>query len=202
MPELPEVEAVATALRPLVRGSTIRRGRVIHPIAVRPSSQRWRHGGKGAEAAARKFVAQVRGRKIIDVERRGKYLLLRLDRGYVVLHFRLDGQLVWFDSHKIKGHVDVAFHTSSGTLGFLDRRHFGRASWVENLEDAQGVNRLGVDPLAKEFTSEHLIKILASSRRPLKEILLDQAESPESETSIRAKRCGARGSTLASPRIA
>jgi formamidopyrimidine-DNA glycosylase len=168
MPELPEVEAVAVALRPLVRGTTILRCRVIHPIAVRPTT------GRGAKAAARRIVGQLRGRTILNVERRGKYLLLPLDRGIVVMHFRLDGQLVWFDSARIRGHVDVALQTDRGTLGFLDRRHFGRVYWYRGIEDATGVNQLGVDPLAKEFTAACLAGLLSSSRRPLKEFLLDQ----------------------------
>ena len=168
MPELPEVEAVAVALSPLVRGASILRCRVIHPIAVRPTT------GRGANAAARRIVARLRGRTILNVERRGKYLLLPLDRGFIVMHFRLDGQLVWFDSRKITGHVDVALETNRGTLGFLDRRHFGRVYWYQDLKDAIGVNQLGVDPLANEFTAARLAGLLSSSRRPLKEFLLDQ----------------------------
>ncbi|MGC2333754.1 MAG: DNA-formamidopyrimidine glycosylase family protein, partial [Candidatus Acidiferrales bacterium] len=95
MPELPEVEAVARALRPLVIGQTILRCRVIHPIAVRPTS------GRGAARAAATIEKNARGRTTRAVERRGKYLILRLDRGCLVLHFKLDGQLIWFPTHKI-----------------------------------------------------------------------------------------------------
>ena len=123
MPELPEVEAVAQGLRPLVVGRTIRRCRVIHPVAVRPSS------GRGEKQSALLIQRNVRGQNIRAVERRGKYLLLILDRGCLALHFRLDGQLIWFDAHKISGHVDVAFEMAEGTLGFVDPRHFGRVRW-------------------------------------------------------------------------
>jgi len=168
MPELPEVEAVARALRPLVEGRTIRRARVLHPIAVRPSS------GRGARRAAQDLVARLRGRWITRVGRRGKYLLLELDRGCVVMHFRLDGQLVWFDSHTLAGHVDVALDLDSGTLGFVDRRHFGRVQHFTQPDDLPGIRALGVDPLTPEFTAEKLADILRSSR-PLKLLLLDQA---------------------------
>jgi formamidopyrimidine-DNA glycosylase len=168
MPELPEVEAVARALRPLVQGRTIRRARVLHPIAVRPSC------GRGARRAAQDLAARLRGRRITRASRRGKYLLLELDRGCVVMHFRLDGQLVWFDSHALSGHIDVAFDLDSGTLGFVDRRHFGRVQLLAEPDDLPGIRALGVDPLTPEFTAEKLAEILRSSR-PLKLLLLDQA---------------------------
>jgi len=168
MPELPEVEAVAVTLRPLVRGKTIRRCRIIHSIAVRPPA------GYGEKRAARQIESQLKGRKILEVERLGKYLLLRFERGFVALHFRLDGQLVWFADSKLSGHIDVAFHMDRGTLGFVDRRHFGRVQWLERIADSKGIDQLGVDPLSKEFTVGCLENLLSSSKRPLKEFLLEQ----------------------------
>ncbi len=161
MPELPEVEAVARSLRPLVRGQEIVRCRVLHPIAVRPQRP----------ATLRRAVE---GQRIEDVERRGKYLLLRLPRGCVVVHFRLDGQLVWFDSHTISGHIDVAFELERGTLGFVDRRHFGRVQWLARPEENSGIVALGVDALSPEFTFQHFQAMLEKTRRPLKLLLMDQ----------------------------
>jgi formamidopyrimidine-DNA glycosylase len=169
MPELPEVEAVARALRPLVVGQTIRRCRVIHPIAVRPSS------GRGAKQAAAAMELAVRGQKIQAVERRGKYLILMLERGALVMHFRLDGQLIWFDSREITGHVDVAFEMNRGTLGFVDGRHFGRVQWTDAPEKLSGVRNMGIEPLSAEFTAARFSEMLKASRRPLKLFLLDQA---------------------------
>lgn len=168
MPELPEVEAVARALRSLVEGQTIRRCRVIHPIAVRPSS------GRGAKKAAAIIEKNAARRQIRAVERRGKYIVLALDRGSLVLHFRLDGQLVWFDSKTIHGHVDVALEFDHGTLGFLDRRHFGRVQWVDSLEQIPGLRAMGIDPLSREFTAKRFAELLSASDRPLKLFLLDQ----------------------------
>jgi formamidopyrimidine-DNA glycosylase len=167
MPELPEIEAIARSLRPLVSGKTIRRCRVIHAIAVRPSS------GRGAKRAAAALERRLRARRIRRVSRRGKYLLFELNRGNVVLHFRLSGQLVWFDSG-ISGHVDVAFEFGTGALGFVDRRHLGRVQWLAAPEDLPGIRGLGVDPLSAAFTAERLEKILSGSKRPLKLVLLDQ----------------------------
>ncbi|MGA9630389.1 MAG: DNA-formamidopyrimidine glycosylase [Candidatus Acidiferrales bacterium] len=168
MPELPEVEAVARTLRPIVVGRTILRCRVIHPIAVRPTS------GRGAERAATVIEKKARGRTIRAVERRGKYLILRLDRGCLVLHFKLDGQLIWFPRRRITGHIDVAFEMRGGTLGFVDGRHFGRVQWADAPEEIPGIRKMGVEPLSPEFTDERLAAMLRASRRPLKAFLLDQ----------------------------
>jgi len=168
MPELPEVEAVARTVRRLIRGQAILGCRVLHPIAVRPQSP----------AALQRNVIDLR---IEDVERRGKYLLLRLSRGWLVMHFRLDGQLVWFDpqpgswSHRSGGvHIDIALKLKAGTLGFVDRRHLGRVHWLARPEDSPGLRTLGVDPLSRGFTPELLEGLLAKARRPLKFLLMDQ----------------------------
>jgi formamidopyrimidine-DNA glycosylase len=168
MPELPEVEALARTLRLFVVGRKIIRSRVIHQIAVRPSS------GRGAEKAARALQSQVRGERINAVERRGKYLLLRLDHGWLALHFRLTGKVVWFDSHWISGHVDIAFEFERDTLGFVDGRHLGRVYSVASPEAVPGISSLGVDPLSADFTVERLATILRSTGRPFKITLLDQ----------------------------
>ena len=171
MPELPEVEAVVRTLRPLVQGQRIRCVHVFHPIAVKP------------QPAAR-LVEFATDRRIQRVERKGKYVLLMLDRGLLTLHFRLDGQLVWFaDGRELleranvpEGgvHVDVAFELSKGVLGFADRRHFGRVYAWDSLEDSRGLASLGVDALSKDFTVSTFLTLLAASARPLKDFLLDQ----------------------------
>jgi formamidopyrimidine-DNA glycosylase len=170
MPELPEVEAVARALRPLVVGRTIIRCRVIHPIAVRPTSRR------GAAQAAATIEKNARGRRIRAVERRGKHLLLLLDRGCLALHFMLDGQLIWFDRRETSGHIDVAFEMRTGTLGFVDGRHFGRVQWADAPEEIPGIRKMGVEPLSRDFTAARFATMLRASRRPLKAFLLDQSK--------------------------
>jgi formamidopyrimidine-DNA glycosylase len=171
MPELPEVEAVVRTLRPLVRGRKIRGVYVLHTIATKPQ--------KPAELA--RFVEK---QTIRDVTRHGKYLLLELNRGILTMHFRLDGQLLWFTSASemetkanqapYNVHVDIAVEFDRGVLGFADRRHFGRVHFFESREASKGLRSLGIDALSKEFTSKHFAALLAESRRPLKEFLLDQ----------------------------
>ena len=169
MPELPEVEAVVRALRPFVVGRKITSCRVLHPIAVRPSS------GRGARAAAARIERALPGRRVVGVTRLGKFLLMPLDRGVIAMHFRLDGQLVWFEATKTTGHIDVAIgFGGAGTLGFVDGRHFGRVEFEEDQSQIAGLKKLGVDPLSKEFTRPRFAELLAKSSLPLKLFLLDQ----------------------------
>src|SRR5271155_3408868 len=168
MPELPEVEAVVRALRPLMEGETIVRCRVIHPVVVHPSP------GSPKKQAAAWLARKLRGEKVRAVQRRGKYLILDLEHGSLILHFRFDGQLIWFDSAKISGHVDVAFETRRGTLGFMDPRHLGRVQWAASPEEVGGIRALGVEPLSSDFTPARLLEMLRASRQPLKLFLLDQ----------------------------
>jgi len=171
MPELPEVETVVRTLRPFVKGQSIRCVHVFHAIATKPQT-------------ASHLVEFVTGRRIQRVERKGKYVLLVLDRGLLTLHFRLDGQLIWFanaeelleraNARENGVHVDVAFELGNGVLGFADRRHFGRVHAWDRLEDSFGLASLGFDALSKEFTPARFRQLLAASVRPLKDFLLDQ----------------------------
>ncbi|PYU75618.1 MAG: formamidopyrimidine-DNA glycosylase [Acidobacteria bacterium] len=172
MPELPEVEAVVRTLRPLVQGRKIRCVHIFHPIATKPQ-------------APSHVARQVQGRRIRFVDRKGKYVLLVLDRGLLTMHFRLDGQLLWFSNGKEllqranqreNGvHVDVALELDKGVLGFADRRHFGRIHIWESANDCPDLSGLGIDALWRDFTSSRFTETLLASKRPLKNFLLDQS---------------------------
>jgi len=172
MPELPEVQAVVRTLRPFLKARKIRGVHVLHAIAVKPQ--------RPSELAR---IAE--GQRISDVGRHGKYLLVLLQSGLLTMHFRLDGQLVWFSSSKeflaranakIDGvHVDVALELDRGVLGSADRRHFGRVHAWRSRRECAGLGRLGIDARAKQFTANYFFGLLRGSRRPLKEFLLEQS---------------------------
>jgi formamidopyrimidine-DNA glycosylase len=168
MPELPEVEAVARTLRPLVERRRIRCVHVFHPIAVKPQSP--------------SHVARVASkRRIQSVTRRGKYLFLDLDCGTVTMHFKLGGQLIWFPNAKdllkhanqspdqsgkrpaTNVHVDVAFGLDNGILAFADRRPVGRVYAYDATPQSLTRKSLGVEALSPEFTPAHLGAILGAS---------------------------------------
>lgn len=163
MPEAPEVEAVLRALRPHIEGCTIRDACIVHPIAIKPQR-------------ATEFVRHVRGQTIQSISRRGKYLLLNLSRGLLVLHFKFDGQLILFDRQPSPGvHVDVLLHLDKTVLAFVDPRHFGRILWYPDIASARSLSKLGLDVFSPSFTVPALAKILRRTNRFIKSALLDQS---------------------------
>jgi formamidopyrimidine-DNA glycosylase len=174
MPELPEVEAVATSLRPLVTKCKIRSVEVFHPIAVLPQT-------------ASHVSKVLTGRRIESLQRKGKYLFLALDDGAAIeMHFRFDGHLIRFANAKELDarankktdngvHVDVALELDKGVIAFADGRHLGRVHAWESLAECPPYNELGIDAMSPEFTAKAFAQLVAKSRRPLKEFLLDQS---------------------------
>jgi formamidopyrimidine-DNA glycosylase len=172
MPELPEVEAIAVTLRPFVARRKILAVHVFHPIATQPQSPA-------------QVSRSAHNRKIDSVARRGKYLFLALDRGFIEMHFRFDGHLIWFTNAKQLldranqkpggTHVDVALELDKGVLAFADGRHLGRVHFWEAIVACPGAAKLGVDAMSKKFTQAAFLDLLKKSRRPLKEFLLDQS---------------------------
>jgi formamidopyrimidine-DNA glycosylase len=156
----------------MVTGRRIRSVQVFHAIPTR-------------QQAPAELAKRVTGRNVVGVSRKGKYLFLDLDRGLIEMHFRFDGQLIWLKStkellqranRKPDGvHVDVALEFAKGVLCFADGRHLGRVHFWEPAETCVPLNQLGVDALSPEFTTDLLRRELASSKRPMKEFLLDQS---------------------------
>jgi formamidopyrimidine-DNA glycosylase len=174
MPELPEVEAVAISLRPLVETRKIRSVEIFHPIAVLPQSP----------PHVSKFLT---GRRIDSVQRKGKYLFLVLDNGAAIeMHFRFDGHLIHLSNAKeidarankktdTGVHIDVALELDKGVLAFADGRHLGRVHAWPSLAACPPYNELGIDAMSPEFTANAFARLISKSRRPLKEFLLDQS---------------------------
>jgi len=167
VPELPEVETFVTDLRPLVVGRTVTAVDVRFPKMVRHPE---------AEA----FARDLPGREVVALERRGKYIVFRLDHGgTLVVHLGMTGQLL----HKLpedpaRPHTHVVLSLDNGTeLRYSDPRQFGRLllGTEEELVSARALPRLGPEPLDPSFTARDLHRRLAGRRAPLKLLLLDQA---------------------------
>jgi len=165
MPELPEVETVVRYLRPhLVERAIV--GFTAHWPRVT------------APASPEDFARQVGGRTIRAVRRRGKYILLDLDRGYVHLHLRMTGRLLVLPSGDPEAssqpHVTAGFDLSdSRCLVFRDMRKFGRMGYLEDLAPLE--TRLGPEPLSSRFTPRLFHRLLQGRRRRIKPRRLDQS---------------------------
>jgi formamidopyrimidine-DNA glycosylase len=163
VPELPEVETIVRRLAPRLRGRTIVRAEVRRPNAVR--------------GAPRTFERAVTGATIESVTRRGKFLVFRLADGRVWWsHLRMTGQ--WrLAARRTPGdpYARAVFELDDGiVLTFVDVRTLGEMEILTAAGWARREAAMGLEPLSPAFTPEALSGLLAASRRPVKEFLLDQ----------------------------
>jgi formamidopyrimidine-DNA glycosylase len=166
VPELPEVETVRRALAPVLEGRRLERIRIDDPRLTRPFDPT--------------FVArELRGERIAAVERRGKYLVLRLESGRALLvHLRMTGSF----RHAADGRLDddpyvrAAARLDDGSaLTFRDVRRFGTWLLLEPDEiEPYLAERLGREPLGGDFRPRDLAARLAGRRAPVKTAILDQ----------------------------
>ncbi|MDX6663216.1 MAG: formamidopyrimidine-DNA glycosylase [Solirubrobacterales bacterium] len=120
----------------------------------------------------------VSGRLIEAVERRGKYLLLRLDGGWTLeVHLRMTGNFTLAAAAAEPRYLRAVVRLEGGEeLVFTDARRFGHGELVRS-EDVEGrfAGKLGVEPLSEGFTVEVLGALAAGRKAPLKSFLLGQA---------------------------
>ncbi len=166
MPELPEVETTARILRPELCGRAIVAVRGLdYPPLVEP-------------LAPDGFAAAVAGRRIREVGRRGKHLMLQLDNGAVLaIHLRMSGRLLLTPRDVLPDrHTHLVLDLDDGkSLHFRDPRKFGRARYIAAEQYADWSARLGPEPLDSLFTAEYLAaRLRARPRARLKALLLDQ----------------------------
>jgi formamidopyrimidine-DNA glycosylase len=155
MPELPEVETVVRTLRPVIVGR-----RIINAELT---------GLRVIVGSAPKTSAALAGRKIVGVERHGKFIAIRLDRGYLVVHLGMTGRLL-IDGALSKW-THAIFTLDRGVLIYEDPRQFGRIEYGEELPAR--VAALGPEPL--EVTLEEFSRRLKRHRSPVKAVLLNQS---------------------------
>ena len=165
MPELPEVETIRQDLARHVVGRRIAGVELLWPGVVdRPEPD--------------DFTRDLVGRRIEAAERRGKYLLFRLDGGgYLVVHLRMTGRLRWrpAGSERHRHLRAVLALDDRHELQFEDQRKFGRLYLApDDAGLSQVLAKVGPEPLVPGFTREAFRDLLKNRRAQLKPLLLDQ----------------------------
>jgi len=162
MPELPEVEHVVRALSTVVTGRRI--------LAAELNLKRIAPG-----ISRQRFNRQLQNVRITAVGRRGKYILFHLESGHVLTtHLRMTGKFVSLttdDSLPPYAHV-IFYLDDDRRLVFCDMRQFGRMQIFKDRP--KDLEKLAPEPLSDDFTEEYFLNTLSRSRRPLKNLLLDQ----------------------------
>jgi formamidopyrimidine-DNA glycosylase len=169
MPELPEVEVIRRDLEREIVGKKIKSVDADGMRSIR------RHHNR------KQFANRLVGKKIISVERRGKYILVHLDGDEVlVIHLGMSGQLLRTKGGRAPAakhtHVVITF-TQGGQLRFVDPRTFGEMFVTETDTVEKQVTELahlGMDPLETAMSWEHFGRLVADKQVKLKALLMDQ----------------------------
>ncbi len=165
MPELPEVETICRGLRALVTGRRITEVKVLQPRL------RTRVG--------RDFASKLQGKAITEIKRRGKYILILLDNDRVWLtHLGMSGKLIWVEQGRPRERHDhiVAKLEGGYELRYHDPRRFGLSLAVplRELDSLPQMRDLGVEPFDPRFDGHYLFSFARSSRRRIRDLLIDQ----------------------------
>lgn len=166
MPELPEVETIRRGLAAKLEGRRFKR------VEVRRRDLRI--------PLPADFASRLEGRRVEDLSRRGKYILVTLDDGQVLIaHLGMSGRLIITDGRAGEPlpHEHVIFETDDGTtIGFYDARRFGLLTLTREAELARHplLAALGPEPLSNAFDGPVLAAALRHKTTPIKAALLDQ----------------------------
>lgn len=167
MPELPEVETIRRVIEPQIRGLAIEQISVRRPEVI-------------ARPAPEEFCSRLEGQIFDSAVRRGKFLIFLFENGdRLILHLRMTGCLLLTpEDYPEEKHTHLVFRLNGGReLRFSDTRRFGRL-WLLQKEEADtysGIEKLGKEPLAPDFTASYLSDRLGKRRKTIKECLMDQS---------------------------
>jgi formamidopyrimidine-DNA glycosylase len=163
MPELPDVEHLRRTWARDTAGRTIRRTVVTDPGILR------------GDVTPDVLDAALRGRRLEEPDRIGKWLLARTDGPTVILHFGMDGGLRWAESPDGRHRHDrVIFVTDAGEMRFRNMRKLG-GLWLAHDEGALGTVLAQVGPDALVLEPREVAARLRTRRGQVKSALMDQA---------------------------
>lgn len=162
MPELPEVESVLRALKPIVVGQKIKTPQCF---------------GKGLRTHwPENFCTQLEGKTVQHLERRAKYMLFTLSSGHSwIVHLGMTGAFSVLPAHDLPPHTRMVFQAGNGPfLAYTDPRKFGFMDVVEtqNLPTHPQLCRLGPEPLTLD--EKTFFAALSKRTGPIKPVLMDQ----------------------------
>jgi formamidopyrimidine-DNA glycosylase len=162
MPELPEVETTLRGIKPHIIHQ------MITHVIVRQFQLRW--------PIPLHLPSILQAQCFHDVQRRGKYILFKADKGTLLLHLGMSGRLRLL-THPIPplkhDHVDIYFQNGS-LLRFNDARRFGALLWTsDNIEDHPLLASMGPEPLLPAFDGMYLWNKARGKKTAVKSFIMD-----------------------------
>ena len=162
MPELPEVETTRRGLLPHAKDARVA------AVEVRDHRLRW--------PVPAEFTRFLTGATIVDIERRGKYLLFRTDAGTLIAHLGMSGSLrVVRESDPVGKHDHVDICLGSGAiLRYNDPRRFGCMLWtLDDPRQHELLRHLGPEPLEPGFDGDYLYSLSRGRKVAVKAFIMD-----------------------------
>ena len=177
MPELPEVEIVKLSLKKTIKSKKI--------LKVKVNNRNLRF------KIQKDFEALLKRRKIIDVNRKAKYLIIILDDNkYLIMHFGMSGTLHLLKKEFDFKNTNLSFYKGPNfpskhnhielffdkfKIVYNDPRRFGFVKFLNSKKElVKFLKNFGIEPLEKKFNIKYLKKILNNKNKNIKNILLDQ----------------------------
>lgn len=162
MPELPEVETVMRGLTPHLENA------MIDHVIVRCPQLRW--------PIPKDLNNILRGQKIVRLSRRGKYLLISVATGTLIIHLGMSGSLRILSQVTpplAHDHMDIVF-SNHMTLRYNDPRRFGAILWTEENPLEHGLLKsMGIEPLDVHFTGQYLKKLALKRHTHIKSFIMN-----------------------------
>lgn len=162
MPELPEVEITRRGIEPNLVGLRL------HNVIVREARLRY--------PVPDELATQVRGAQVRRVWRRGKYILIDVGSGCILIHLGMSGSLrvVSADTPPQRhDHIDIVVEGGKA-VRLRDPRRFGAVLWVEEpAESHRLLAALGIEPFSEGFTGQWLHALCRGRNTPIKLLLMD-----------------------------
>ena len=162
MPELPEVETVKETLKRQILNKKINKIKILYDGIVASDLD--------------KFKKQIIGQTIIDITRRGKWLIFSLNDYYLVSHLRMEGKFFLKNiNDEVVKHEHIIFYIDDITLRYHDTRKFGKMYLVEKdkLYTDTPLKTIGLEPWDDNLNSSYL-KEKYNKNIPVKTLLLNQ----------------------------
>jgi formamidopyrimidine-DNA glycosylase len=163
MPELPEVETIRRGIKPLIAGKKV------EWAILRSARLRW--------MATNRDLASLKDQKVLDVERRAKFLILRFTSDWLLLHMGMTGTLRYYQSGSLPekhDHFDLIFNDGS-RLRFRDPRKFGGIFFFsENPFSTSFFSGVGPEPFSKMVNGKYLYEKARGKKVAVKSFIMDQ----------------------------
>ena len=161
MPELPEVEVTVKGIMQHFLGKKI--------LKVVLSGHKLRYPIPNLSSI-------LPGQKIITINRRGKYIVMQLNHGFLLVHLGMSGKfLANTDSISLQKHEHARFYFQNNKmLSYFDQRRFGLILWIQNqISEHKLLKNLGIEPLTIEFDENYLFNLLKDKKTAIKSTIMN-----------------------------